>query len=391
MRASGHRHDVRFQSAAGFLLVHIAALGVFAIGFSWKGVALCLVSYYLRMFAITAGFHRYFAHRTYKLGRIAQFLLALLGQTSAQKGVLWWASLHRHHHRYSDLAGDVHSPLREGFWWSHIGWILSGEYDETDLSRVPDLAKYPELRWLDRNQYLATLLYATALALVFGPVGLFYAYFLSTALLWHGTFSINSVMHVFGRRAFETADGSRNSFLFAVLTMGEGWHNNHHRYPGSAAQGFRWWQVDTSFYLLWIGEKVGIVRGLRRAPARWRDAAAGLLRGTRARFDSALELANDRMAQRIAGLSERWEKLKDVTALAAHQALADYDRRRETAALRLVTLEASYAAAVERLEAATARHVDELRTEIEQARSNLAAILEDLVVTAESFRTVRPL
>ncbi|MBI2840480.1 MAG: fatty acid desaturase [Acidobacteria bacterium] len=343
------------------------------------------------MFAVTAGFHRYFAHRTYKLGRSAQFLLALLAQTAAQKGVLWWASLHRHHHRYSDLPEDVHSPLREGFWWSHIGWILSGEYDETDLSRVPDLARYAELRWLDRNQYLATLLYATAMALVFGPVGLFYGYFLSTALLWHGTFSINSVMHVFGRRAFETSDGSRNSFLFAVLTMGEGWHNNHHRYPGSAAQGLRWWQIDASFYLLWIAERMGVVRGLRRAPARWREATARVIRGRRARFDVALELANDRMAQRIAGLSERWGKLKDLTALAAHQALNDYDRRREAAALRLATLEASYAAAVKRLEAATGKHVEELRTEIDQTRSNLLSILETLVLTAETLRTARPL
>ena len=262
------------SSAAGFALVHLAALGVFAVGFSWKGVALCLGSYYLRMFAITAGFHRYFSHRTYRLGRVPQFLLAFLGQTAAQKGVLWWASNHRHHHKYSDRPEDIHSPIQGGFWWSHMGWILSPDYVETDLSRVPDLAKYPELRWLDRHAVPADdPLRPSPLALAFGWIGLFYGYFLSTVLLWHGTFSINSVMHVFGRRVFATTDDSRNSFLFALVTMGEGWHNNHHWAPGSAAQGFRWWEVDPSYYLLWLGEKLGIVRDLHRPPRHWREAA----------------------------------------------------------------------------------------------------------------------
>ena len=154
------------------------------------------------MFAITAGFHRYFSHRTYRLARVPQFLLAFLGQTAAQKGVLWWAANHRHHHKYSDRPEDIHSPLQKGFWWSHMGWILARDHAETDPSRIPDLAKYPELVWLDRNQYVPTLLYGVALYFAFGWTGLFYGYFLSTVLLWHGTFSINSVMHVFGRRVY---------------------------------------------------------------------------------------------------------------------------------------------------------------------------------------------
>ena len=264
---------IRAASLAGFLVVHVAALGVFALGFSWKGIALCLGSYYLRMFAVTAGFHRYFSHRTYRLSRVPQFLLAVLGQTAAQKGVLWWASHHRHHHRYSDRPEDIHSPMQGGFWWAHIGWILSPDYEKTDYSRVPDLAKYPELVWLDQHEYLATILYGVALYLGFGPVGLFYGYFLSTVFLWHGTFTINSVMHLFGRRVFATTDDSRNSFLFSLLTMGEGWHNNHHWAPGSAAQGFRWWEIDPSYYLLWLGERLGLVKNLNRPPQRWRAAA----------------------------------------------------------------------------------------------------------------------
>ena len=200
------RSRIQKSSLVGFALVHVAALGVFAVGLSWKGAAICLASYYLRMFAVTAGFHRYFSHRAFRLSRVPQFLLALLAQTAAQKGVLWWASNHRHHHRYSDEPEDVHSPLQGGFWWSHIGWILTEDQATTDLSRVPDLARFPELVWLDRNQYVATLLYGIGTWAAFGWVGLFYGYFLSTVLLWHGTFSINSVMHVFGRRVFATTN-----------------------------------------------------------------------------------------------------------------------------------------------------------------------------------------
>ena len=263
----GSSRRLKLGAASGFVLVHLLALGVVVVGFSWLGVLLCLASYLVRMFAITAGFHRYFSHRTYRLARLPQFLMALLGQTSAQKGVLWWAAHHRRHHRFSDRPGDLHSPVLEGFWWSHMGWILAPENAPTDLAAVPDLARFPELRWLDRNQYLPTILYGVALWLAFSWTGLFWGYFLSTVLLWHGTFSINSVMHVFGRRAYPTSDQSRNSFLFALITLGEGWHNNHHYYPGAAAQGFRWWQLDASYYALWLLERAGIVRDMHRVPA----------------------------------------------------------------------------------------------------------------------------
>ena len=247
------RPRIRFAAAFGFGLVHAAALGVLALDFSWEGVALCLGSYYLRMFAITAGFHRYFAHRTYRMNRFWQFLMAFLGQTAAQKGVLWWAAHHRHHHRFSDQPEDIHSPVQKGFWWSHMGWILADEYEETQLEAIRDFAKFPELVWLDRNQFLAPMLYGLGLWLAFSWTGLFWGFFLSTVLLWHGTFAINSVMHVFGKRVFETRDTSRNSFLMALVTMGEGWHNNHHHFQASAAQGFLWWQVDPSLYLLRLG------------------------------------------------------------------------------------------------------------------------------------------
>ncbi len=371
---TSRKRTVRPSAAAGFALVHAAALGVVVVGFSWWGVALCLASYYLRMFAITAGFHRYFSHRAYRLGRVPQFLLAFLGQTAAQKGVLWWASNHRHHHKYSDRPEDIHSPLQGGIWWSHMGWILSPDYVETDLSRVPDLAKYPELKWLDRHQYVPTALYAVALALAFGPVGLFYGYFLSTVLLWHGTFSINSVMHVFGRRSFATTDDSRNSFLLALVTMGEGWHNNHHWAQGSAAQGFRWWEVDASYYLLWLGEKLGLLRDLHRPPQHWRQAAREAARTGRA-FSSA------RLHVEVKTLTARWGELHASVRVTAHDALAELEAARLRAAARLEHLHAEAAAAGAR----AGRRLEEIHREIEKARAHLLEILQRLVATAESL------
>ncbi len=373
-----HRR-LRPSAVAGFLLIHLAALGVFAVGFSWLGVALCIGSYYLRMFAVTAGFHRYFSHRTYRLPRVPQFLLAFLGQTAAQKGVLWWSSNHRHHHKYSDRPEDIHSPLQGGFWWAHMGWILSPDYERTDLSRVPDLAKYPELVWLDRNQFLPTMLYAVALSLAFGPVGLFYGYFLSTVLLWHGTFSVNSVMHVFGRRAFATTDDSRNSFLVSLITMGEGWHNNHHWAPGSAAQGFRWWQWDGSFYLLWLAERLGLVRGLRRPPTRWREAARDAHRTGRA-FTSA------RLHEQVQRLTQRWAVVRESVRHTAHDALVDLEAARVHAAAQLEHLHAEAAA----LGARAGKQLEEIHHEIERVRAHLVEILERLVATAESLSLGQP-
>jgi len=369
------RHHVRLVAASGFALVHVAAIaGVAILGLSWKGVALAVASYYLRMFAITAGFHRYFSHRSYRLSRVPQFLLALLGQTAAQKGVLWWASNHRHHHKYSDTPEDIHSPKQDGFWWSHIGWILSGRYDATDFSRVPDLARFPELRWLDRNQYAATMAYGLLCWISFGWTGLVWGYFVSTVFLWHGTFTINSVMHVFGRRVFPTTDTSRNSMIFALVTMGEGWHNNHHFYPSSAAQGFRWWQLDASFYLLWAGEKLGVVQALRRAPS-----AAVIARLTAGA--GPVRLAADAAD----ALAARWEEIRSAASVAAHAALVELEAARLKASARLERLQEDYAAARARAGAAAEHTLEELRAEIEGARRDLHDTLQRLVEQAEGL------
>jgi len=381
LAVSGPRRGrVRLSAVLGFALVHVLALGVFFVGFSWTGLALCLGSYYLRMFAITAGFHRYFSHRTYHLSRVSQFLLAFLGQTSAQKGVLWWASNHRHHHRYSDRPEDIHSPIQRGFWWAHMGWILSEDYQETDLSRVPDLAKYPELRWLDRHQFVPTIVYAVALYLAFGWTGLFWGYFLSTTILWHGTFTINSLMHLIGRRAYATTEDSRNNFFFALITMGEGWHNNHHWAPGSAAQGFRWWQIDPSYYVLWVLERVRLVRDLHRPPANWREAAHEAVRSGRA-FTSA------RLHTQVQALTRRWAELGASVRITAHDALVELESARTGATARLERLHEEAAEAGHR----AGRRLDAIHHEIEHARAHLVEILERLVTTAESLRAPQTL
>jgi stearoyl-CoA desaturase (delta-9 desaturase) len=256
-----------------FLSVHLVALGTVALGnFSWSLLAIAVASYTVRMFGVSAGYHRYFSHRAYRTGRVFQFLLALLGATATQKGVLWWAAHHRDHHRFSDGPEDIHSPVQRGLWWSHVGWILSRRYTETKLDRIRDFARYPELRWLDRFHLVPVIAYAVALWAFGGAPVLLWGYFVSTVMLWHGTFLVNSLAHVVGRRRYPTTDDSRNSLAIALVTMGEGWHNNHHHYQSTANQGWFWWEIDVSYYLLRALEALGVVHGLRKPPPGVRDA-----------------------------------------------------------------------------------------------------------------------
>ena len=256
-------------SSAPFLASHAVALATPLIApFQWRWAALAAALYAIRMFAITAGYHRYFSHRTYRTSRAFQLVLALMGGTAVQRGALWWSAHHRDHHRHSDAPEDVHSPLRRGLLWSHVGWVLSRRHHATKLDRVKDLARYPELRFLDRHHYLPPLALAVALVLAGGWPALLWGFFVSTVVLWHATFSINSIAHLLGRRRYETGDGSRNSLALALITFGEGWHNNHHFYPASTRQGFFWWEIDVSFTLLRVLAAVRIVRDLRTPPPR---------------------------------------------------------------------------------------------------------------------------
>jgi len=245
-----------------FILVHLMPLAIFWTGFTWFDIGICFALYYIRMFFITAGYHRYFAHRSYKLNRVMQFLMAVGGSSAGQKGVFWWASHHRHHHRFSDQLEDVHSPIR-GFWWSHLGWILCDRYHAPRLDLIKDLTKFPELRWINKHWYVSTVLLAVGCWALGGWSTLFVGYFLSTVLLYHGTFLVNSATHVFGRRRFITDDTSRNSMIIALLTCGEGWHNNHHHYQSTANQGFFWWEIDFSYYVLKVMSWLRLASDLR--------------------------------------------------------------------------------------------------------------------------------
>ncbi|MBL9198990.1 MAG: acyl-CoA desaturase [Opitutaceae bacterium] len=270
-----------------FIVLHLGCLGVIWTGASAFAIGAAIVLYVVRMFAVTGIYHRYFSHKTYSTSRVGQFLLALWGGTTVQRGALWWAYHHRHHHQHSDEPEDAHSPHVHGFWWSHIGWITSRRNFPTDYSTIKDLAKYPELVWLNRFDTVVPLAFALA---IFGlgaaletwapSLGtdrwqmLVWGFFVSTTFLFHGTSCINSMAHLMGRRRFNTSDDSRNSFILAVICLGEGWHNNHHRYQSSTRNGFYWWEIDPTYYGLKMLSWTGLIWGLKPVPKSIMEEAA---------------------------------------------------------------------------------------------------------------------
>jgi stearoyl-CoA desaturase (delta-9 desaturase) len=255
-----------YFNVLGVVGIHVLAIVAIARGSTWRLVGLAVALYLVRMFAVTAAYHRYFSHRSYKTSRLFQLLLAALGTTATQKGPLWWASTHRVHHRWSDTERDVHSPLRKGFVYAHMGWWLTREHERTNLSLIQDFAGYPELRWLDKNHIVGPLFLIFVLAIFGGWDAVLWGYGVSTCALMHATFTINSLSHVVGKRRYATTDTSRNNVCLAVLTLGEGWHNNHHHYMNSANQGFFWWEIDVSYAMLRVLEKLGLVWDLRKPP-----------------------------------------------------------------------------------------------------------------------------
>jgi stearoyl-CoA desaturase (delta-9 desaturase) len=270
---------------APFLALHVACLAVFWVGVSPIALAVAAALYAVRMFTLTGFYHRYFSHRAFRTSRIVQFIFAVIGASSVQRGPLWWAAHHRNHHRHADTALDPHSPVF-GFWRSHMGWFLASGAFRADWSSIPDLRRFPELRWLDRYDtvvpvVLAALLYALGAELqhaapqlgTSGGQMLVWGFFVSTVVLFHATVTINSLAHRFGRRRFDTRDNSRNNLWLALITFGEGWHNNHHFYPRSARQGFRWWELDITWYVLRAMALVGLVWDLKPVPAWVADRA----------------------------------------------------------------------------------------------------------------------
>jgi stearoyl-CoA desaturase (delta-9 desaturase) len=316
--------DIMYPSAIPFVLVHLACLAAFWTGVTWQALVICVVLYWGRIFAIGAGYHRYFSHRAYSTSRAFQFVLAVLSQSTAQKSVLWWTAKHRHHHLHSDTHEDVHSPRQRGFLYSHVGWVFSRQHDTTDLVKVADFARYPELMWLHKYELLPAVVLGVICFLVGGWSGLVVGFFWSTVLVYHATFCINSLAHVRGRKRYVTGDDSRNNWVLAIFTMGEGWHNNHHAYQSSARQGFRRWEIDPTFYILkalsWLRivwdlktPPAAVLRNEHRLGARVLDRAAAQLAASFYPERIALALASAMESSQLAALQETF-------AVAQHRA-----------------------------------------------------------------------
>jgi stearoyl-CoA desaturase (Delta-9 desaturase) len=272
-------YHIDYLRVIPFVLLHIACFTVIWVGWSWFSIFFALALYAIRMFAITAFYHRYFSHKAFQTSRVGQFIFAIIGATAVQRGPLWWAGHHREHHMHSDKSQDAHSPVQHGFFWSHIGWFLASENFATKFERVKELARFPELRFLDRFDSLVPILFAISIFMLGELLAenamhletngwqlLVWGFVISTVALYHATFTVNSLAHVWGGRRYKTSDHSRNNFLIALITLGEGWHNNHHHYPSAAKQGFYWWEIDFTYYGLKLLSSLGIIWNLRTIP-----------------------------------------------------------------------------------------------------------------------------
>ena len=270
---------IDYARCFSLIFIHLGCLGLFWVGWSWTAVSIALFLYFTRMFAITAFLHRYFSHRTFKTNRFFQFIFAVIASSAMQRGALWWAAHHRKHHKESDTEKDVHSPHTKSFLWSHIGWITSRKNFLTDYKAIKDFARFPELVFLNRFNKLIPLLLGVLLFVsgewlslnapslnTNGWQLIVWGWFISTTALLHGTSTINSLSHLYGQRRFDTGDESRNNFWLSLITLGEGWHNNHHYYMHSARQGFYWWEIDITYYGLKIMSFIGIIHDLRPVP-----------------------------------------------------------------------------------------------------------------------------
>lgn len=263
------------------IFLHVGCFGVIWVGWSWFALWVAVFLYFTRMFAITAFLHRYFSHRSFKTSRPMQFLFAVAAGTAAQRGALWWAAHHRKHHKESDNETDVHSPHTHSFLWSHMGWITSHRNFATDYDVIKDFARFPELVYLNRFNKVVPLLLVVSLYFLgdwtasrwpgletSGWQIVVWGFFISTTVLFHGTQTINSLAHIYGRRRFDTTDHSKNNFWLSLITLGEGWHNNHHYYMHSTRQGFYWWEIDPTYYGLKIMSWLGLVSDLKPVPER---------------------------------------------------------------------------------------------------------------------------
>ena len=280
-----HGKEIDWARVIPYIIIHLSIISIFFVDFSLTAFWVFIGMYAIRMFAITGFYHRYFSHKAFKTSRLTQFIFAIIGASAVQRGPIWWAAHHREHHMHSDTIHDKHSPKAHSFFWSHTGWFLTKANFITHTRLVKELSRFPELRLIDRFDIVIPIL--TCLGLFYigeylntaypaletnGLQLLSWGFVLSTILLYHSTFLVNSVAHLWGKKRYDTKDSSRNNFIVAILTFGEGWHNNHHHYPGSASQGFYWWEIDITYYLLKLLNTFGIIWGMRTISSNIRES-----------------------------------------------------------------------------------------------------------------------
>ncbi len=300
-----------------FILVHFSILAVIWTGVTGASVAICIALYVIHMWSVTAGYHRYFSHKSFSTSRVFQFILAWLAQSTTQKGVLWWANHHRLHHLNSDTESDTHSPRQKGFFYSHVGWIFDpNNIAEQKYTMVKDFERFPELVWLDKHDLLPTMLLGVIVFLLAGWSGLVVGFLFSRVLVWNATYTINSLSHVYGSQRYNTGDDSRNNFWLALLTFGEGWHNNHHYYASSARQGFFWWEIDITYYILKMLSWFGIVWDIKVPSEEILHGTKNLSPGAKVRSKELIKSVSIDLPKLAVNLSELILEMKKLYASA---------------------------------------------------------------------------
>ncbi len=270
------RHDKpNFFTSAVLAVLHIGAIAALFM-FSWKALIVTVALYWITIgFGISLGYHRLHTHRSFQVPLGLEYLFALFGAMTLEGGPIFWVATHRIHHQKSDQAGDPHSP-RDGAWWAHIGWILFGETNHNNTKMMskyaPDLAKHRFYIWLNNYHWVPTVVLAAVLFAIGGLPLMLWAVCVRIVVGLHATWLVNSATHLWGTRRFETKDDSRNSWWVALMTFGEGWHNNHHAHPTSARHGLAWYEFDISWISLKIMKVLGIAKNIRVAKLPEREA-----------------------------------------------------------------------------------------------------------------------
>jgi stearoyl-CoA desaturase (delta-9 desaturase) len=262
------REGINWVSVIAFSGFHIGAV-VAVFFFSWPAFFAALGLYWISLsLGIGMGYHRMLTHRAFQAPKWVEYFLAICGTLALEGGPIAWVATHRIHHRFSDKPGDPHTP-RDGKWWSHIIWMLVGDATNGDTVEcshyAADLCKDPFLVWLSKYNYVP-LLILSALLLAFGGVPcLLWGVFFRVTMGWHATWMVNSLTHFWGRRRFATSDSSRNNWFVALVSFGEGWHNNHHAHPASARHGLAWYEIDMSWMAIRFLRMLGLAKSVRVA------------------------------------------------------------------------------------------------------------------------------